>query len=96
MQQTLESFEKLTPAQKDECVQNYAKFAGMSSAERAEFLRNAERWSQMSPPDRQMWRDLVANVPDWAPLPASIFPPGMAPSASSTAVVISRARAATN
>jgi hypothetical protein len=68
----------------------------MSSTERAEFLRNAEHWSQMSPAERQTWRDLVANVPDWAPVPASIYPPGMAPGASSTAMVISQVRAATN
>ena len=37
--------------------------------EQAEFLKNAERWSQMSPAERQAWRDLVANVPQWPPLP---------------------------
>ncbi len=96
MQKTLESFEKLTPPQKNECVRNYVKFAGMGDAERAEFLRNAEHWSQMSPSERQTWRDLVANVPDWAPLPASIYPPGTAPGASPAATVISQANAATN
>lgn len=79
MQHTLEAFERLSPRQQGECVQNYARFAGMTAADRAEFLRNAERWSQMSPAERQTWRDLVANVPDWPPLPASIFPPSLAP-----------------
>jgi len=97
MQKTLESFEKLMPAQKNACVRNYAKFAGMSEIERAEFLKNAERWSQMSPTERQTWRDLVANVPDWPPLPASfIYPPGMIPGAAGPAVVISRPSVATN
>jgi hypothetical protein len=41
----------------------------MSPQARAEFLKNAERWSQMSPEDRRIWRDLVANVPKWPPPP---------------------------
>ena len=96
MQKTLESFGDLTPQQQDQCVQNYAKFAGMSAADRVEFLRNAERWSQMSPAERQTWRDLVANVPDWPPLPVSIYPPGMAPPASPGAPAGFRTSVATN
>ena len=42
----------------------FAKFASMNAAEEQEFLKNAERWSQMSPHERQTWRDLVANVPN--------------------------------
>jgi hypothetical protein len=74
MEKTLQSFEQMPPQQQAQCVNNYAKFAGMSTAERAEFLKNAERWSQMSPGERQTWRDLVQNVPEWPPLPAAIFP----------------------
>jgi len=96
MQKTLESFEKLSAEQQSLCVQNYAKFAGMSSADRAEFLKNAERWSQMSPTERQTWRDLVANVPDWPPLPASIFPPGYAPPVLAPDPNVPRASVATN
>jgi hypothetical protein len=96
MQKTLESFGKLTPEQQTQCVQNYAKFAGMSAADRVEFLRNAERWSQMSPAERQTWRDLVANVPDWPPVPPSIYPPGLAPPGSPVTPVISRSSVATN
>lgn len=70
MEKTLQAFDKLPPAQRDECIQAFAKFAGMSTAEKQEFLKNAERWSQMSPADRQAWRDLVVNVPEWPPLPA--------------------------
>ena len=96
MQKTLESFGKLAPEQQTLCVQNYAKFAGMSTAERVEFLRNAERWSQMSPTERQTWRDLVANVPDWPPAPAMIYPPGLAPPASPVTPAYSRSSVATN
>jgi len=96
MQKTLESFGKLAPEQQTLCVQNYAKFAGMSTAERVEFLRNAERWSQMSPAERQTWRDLVANVPDWPPAPALIYPPGIAPPTSPGTPANSRSSVATN
>jgi hypothetical protein len=96
MQKTLESFRKLPPEQQTLCVQNYAKFAEMSAADRAEFLRNAEHWSQMSPAERQTWRDLVSNVPDWPPLPASIFPPGFAPSVIPAVAGNSRPSVATN
>jgi hypothetical protein len=76
MEKTLQSFDQLPVAQRAQCVRAYAKFAGMNPPERAEFLKNAERWSQMSPADRQVWRDLVTNVPQWPPLPnAAIMPP---------------------
>ncbi|MGH7951090.1 MAG: DUF3106 domain-containing protein [Limisphaerales bacterium] len=76
MEKTLQSFNKLPPTQRAECVQAFAKFAGMSAPERAEFLKNARRWSQMSPSERKAWRDLVAHVPEWPPLPmAFIMPP---------------------
>lgn len=79
MEKTLKSFEKLPPQQRLQCIRNYAKFAGMSAAERKEFLENAEKWSQMSPKERQSWRDLVTRVPMMPPvpppaIPANIFP----------------------
>jgi len=69
MEQTLQAFGKLPANQRDECIRAFAQFAGMSASEKREFLRNAERWSRMSPADRQAWRDLVVNVPEWPPLP---------------------------
>lgn len=69
MQNTLRSFENMTAAQRGECVNAFAKFASMSPPEKALFLKNAERWSAMSPAERQAWRDLVINVPQWPPLP---------------------------
>jgi len=69
MEKTLQAFDKLPRNQRDECIRAFAKFTGMSASEKREFLRNAERWSQMSPADRQAWRDLVVNVPEWPPLP---------------------------
>jgi len=81
MQQTLETFGQLPAQQRTLCVRNYTKFAGMSGTERAEFLKNAENWSKMSPQERQTWRDLVAHVPMWPPMPAMSPPlPPPAPS----------------
>jgi hypothetical protein len=54
----------------------------MSAAERAEFLKNAEHWSQMSPNERQTWRDLVAQVPVWPPLPSPAVPANLIPRAA--------------
>jgi hypothetical protein len=83
MQKTLQAFGNLTPNQRDECIRAFAKFAGMSAVEKEEFLKSAERWSQMSPEERQTWRDLVVNVPQWPPLPigfaASPAPPPVPP-----------------
>jgi hypothetical protein len=75
MEQTLKTFEQLPVPRRTQCIRNYAKFAGMSTAERNEFLKNAESWSKMSPQERQTWRDLVAHVPRWSPMPPPIIPP---------------------
>jgi hypothetical protein len=75
MEATLQTFNGLPPQQRFLCVRNYAKFAGMSGTERTEFLKNAERWSQMSPAERKSWRDLVTHVPQWPPMPMPVVPP---------------------
>jgi hypothetical protein len=77
MEKTLKSFDNLPAQQRLLCVRNYAKFAGMSEADRAEFLKNADSWSKMSAEERQTWRDLVASVPVWPPMPSiiPIMPP---------------------
>ncbi len=84
IKKTLQSFDQLPISQRAECVQSFAKFAGLSPAEQQEFLKNADRWAQMSPTDRQTWRDLVTHVPEWPPLPPDFLPP--APPAAHSAV----------
>ncbi len=79
MEKTLQSFDQLPATQRAQCVRAYSQFAGMNPQERAEFLKNAERWSQMSPRDRQVWRDLVTHVPLWPPLPQTSLTPPMPP-----------------
>jgi len=69
MDKTLKTFEQLPPQKRALCIRNYAKFASMSIGDRAEFLKNADSWSKMSPQERQTWREVVAIVPQWPSLP---------------------------
>ena len=45
----------------------------MSKAERDQFLKNAKRWEEMSPSERETWRRMVQEIPN-APPP---LPPGL-------------------
>ena len=96
MEQTLQAFEKLPPSQRFTCLRNYGKFVGMSAAERAEFLKNAEKWAQMSPKERQTWRDLVAQVPIWPPFPPVRVPPQLMPPLPSAPSKLAPPTVATN
>ena len=69
MEKTLQAFENLPPDQRVRCIRSFSKFAALSAAARREFLKNAERWSQMSPTERQAWRELVSMAPILPPLP---------------------------
>ena len=75
MEKTLETFGKLPPGQRLKCIRAFSEFAGMSAQEKQDFLKNAQRWSQLSPKERQTWRDLVTHVPEWPPLPPALMPP---------------------
>ena len=75
MEKTLEMFGQLPPGQRQQCVRAFTEFAGMSAQEKQDFLKNAQRWSQLSPKERQTWRDLVTHVPEWPPIPPELMPP---------------------
>ncbi len=75
MERTLETFGQLPRAQRQQCLRAFTEFAGMSAPEKQDFLKNAERWSQMSPKERQTWRDLVSHVPEWPPMPPELMLP---------------------
>jgi hypothetical protein len=75
MEKTLETFGKLPPAQRLQCIRAFTEFAGMTAQEKQDFLKNAQHWSQMPPKERQAWRDLVKHVPEWPPLPPVLMPP---------------------
>lgn len=73
MEKTLQAFNDLPPLQRIECIRAFQEFESMSAQERAEFLKNAGRWSQLTPKERQAWRDLVTDVPNWPPLPPEMI-----------------------
>ena len=75
MEKTLETFGELSPVQRLKCIRAFTEFAGMSAQEKQDFLKNAQHWSQLSPKERQTWRDLVTRVPEWPPLPPALMPP---------------------
>jgi len=76
MEDTLKAFNHLPPQQREVCLRSYTKFAGMTAGEQAEFLKNAERWSTLTPEERQSWRELVNQVPIW---PVGWTPPSPPP-----------------
>jgi predicted Fe-S protein YdhL (DUF1289 family) len=80
MEKTLETFGKLPLGQRLTCIRAFTEFAGMSAQGKQDFLKNAQRWSQMSPKERQTWRDLVTQVPEWPPLPPGFGMPSTMPS----------------
>jgi len=73
IEKTLQTFGNLRPEQRAQCIRSFAKFASLSLEERQQFLKNAERWKQMSPSERQVWRQLVTRLPP--PLPPHLPPP---------------------
>jgi hypothetical protein len=79
MEKTLETFGKLPPAQRWKCIRAFTEFASLSAQEKQDFLKNAQRWSQLSPKERQTWRDLVTHVPAWPPLPSALIMPPLPP-----------------
>ena len=79
MEKTLQAFGQLPARQRMECLHAFTQFAGLSREERADFLQNAGRWAQMSPAERQTWRDLVDRVPSWPPVPANFLQPPIPP-----------------
>jgi hypothetical protein len=78
MEQTLKAFRQLTPSQRELCVRSFAqfaeKFAAMDRTNQIAFLKNAERWQEMSQKERDIWRSVVAVVPPMPPLPAPTPP----------------------
>jgi hypothetical protein len=87
MEKTLRTFGNLPEDQRAQCLQSFEKFASLSLAERQEFLKNAERWKQMSPSEREAWRQLVNYVPPPLPPPP---PPPLPPIPDAAAMATNR------
>ena len=73
MEKTLQTLARLPAAQRERCISGFEKFTELTPEERQEFLKNARRWQEMSPKDREVWRALVSTLS--APLPPLPPPP---------------------
>ncbi len=82
MERALQAYEELPPAQRQRCIDSFGKLAAMGPGERAQFLRNAEKWEAMTVHERQLWRTLVGELPPAPPPPPGMppMPPGFWPS----------------
>src|SRR5262249_1164386 len=76
MEKTLEAFEKLPPEQRRLCVSSFGRFTGRKLEEGGQFLKNAERWKEMTAAEREIWRNLVVKLP---PLPPGFGQPPLPP-----------------
>jgi hypothetical protein len=70
MERTLAAFERLPREARERCIASFARFASMPAEQQQQFLRNATRWVEMTPAERQSWRELVKQ-----PQALEIFPP---------------------
>ncbi len=73
IEKTLKAFDSLPRAQRAACIRALGKYTRLSLEEREQFLKNAERWKEMTPAERQAWRDVVRTLPP--PLPPPPLPP---------------------
>jgi hypothetical protein len=92
MEEALRAFDRLPPAERQACINAFGKFATLTTEERNQFLRNAQRWEAMSAHERQVWRELVEQLPPMPPMPPGIpsfppFPPGVAAPAPTAAAL---------
>jgi hypothetical protein len=72
----LRLFQRLPKEERDQCLKALKKFATMSDTERREFLKNAQRWQELPPAERQAWRALINGSPPMPPLPPGFgYPP---------------------
>ncbi len=73
IERTLQQFDRLPRSTRTECLRSFEKFATLNAEEQRQFLKNAERWSQMTPSERQAWKNLVYEMsPRPPPLPRAM------------------------
>jgi hypothetical protein len=80
MEEALRAFDRLPPDERQACINGFGKFASLTTEERNQFLRNAQQWEAMSAHERQVWRELVGQLPPLPPMPPDFppFPPSAA------------------
>ena len=71
-EKVLAPVEKWPKAQQQQYLAAFKKFSEMPPEARRQFLRNVQRWQQMSPAERQAWRDLDRQLADTPPMPADV------------------------
>jgi hypothetical protein len=68
----LRPIEQWPRQEQEQYIAAFEQYVEMSADERQRFLRNAQRWQQMSPAERQAWRDLVKLINDTPPAPPDV------------------------
>jgi len=78
-EKVLNSIEKKPKSEQEQYLAAFREFSEMSAPAREQFMKNAERWRQMSPAERQAWRDLVKQLSEMPPLPPDLVLPRAQP-----------------
>ncbi|MGB9602729.1 MAG: DUF3106 domain-containing protein [Verrucomicrobiia bacterium] len=82
MENTLAVFSNLSKEEKERCIASFKRFATMSESEREQFLRNAAKWAEMSPQEREAWRNIVRSFKSNKNIEFPPLPPGLIPEAT--------------
>ncbi len=85
-EKVLNSIEKKPKSEQEQYLAAFRQFSEMSAHDREQFMKNAERWRQMSPAERQAWRDLVKQLSEMPPLPPDLILPRAQPIGPATGV----------
>jgi hypothetical protein len=73
------TIEKRPKSEQEQYLAAFRQFSEMSRQDREQFMKNAERWQQMSPAERQAWRDLVKQLSGMPPLSRDLVLPHTEP-----------------
>ncbi len=85
IEKTINSYRDLSPATRIQIFRGLEKVSELTPVQLADFLKNAERWTALSPSERQAWRDLVTSAAFLPPLPPGPRPPRPPPVAPNQA-----------
>jgi hypothetical protein len=76
IEKTIQTYGNLPADQRAQCAKAVEQYTTLSLEERERFLKDAERWKQLTPSQRQAWRDVVKLMPVFSPPP---LPPDLPP-----------------
>jgi hypothetical protein len=74
MAQSLRQFEQLDPEKRRQCLDALGRFSVLEPEQRYLFVHNANRWKEMTPSERERWREVVRQLPETQMPP---LPPGL-------------------